>query len=387
MSVAGAPTVHLATRLIVNQAVSDFADLLNDADRMSGRSAMRAARAVVEHAINLRTVIDDKPRADRYTDHLSQAALIQDAEKFGADGLPGGYGKSVRFRLRKAARDAGPKFEAALKRHGTAFKRSWSAGNLHDRAMAQGQSHLYEFYRFASLTTHGSAASMANARRPNEYGFVNRIGIDPGMTPTALYGGVHALADVVTTLKDAGIRADHAAAAQALQDLAGFWAHLHYVISNFETAFFERTTRPDSPTIVAVARSRQIRWYLHDDQQKVLQPANEPPLSSLERAVVEGLASWVAASAAEFQDPSVNWVGVRLPGTQSPTPQLTRTTIPETAIPLLSDDEFEAFALSFQHENRSLIAQLSDLDRPIVGAVPNWTDVTPPWAGPISDRE
>ncbi len=59
-------STHESVRLLFNLAVNDFRDLLHDLDAGSGRLAMRAARAVIEHAINLHTVAASLADASRY---------------------------------------------------------------------------------------------------------------------------------------------------------------------------------------------------------------------------------------------------------------------------------------------------------------------------------
>jgi len=56
-SVLGDEHTHTAGRLIFNQAVNDVLQLLNDLGSANGRTAIRTARSLIEHAINLRTVI------------------------------------------------------------------------------------------------------------------------------------------------------------------------------------------------------------------------------------------------------------------------------------------------------------------------------------------
>lgn len=380
MSIVNAQTVHLATRLIVNQAVSDFADVLHDADRLSGRSAMRGTRALIEHAINLRTVIDDKKQADRYIDHLDRGHVLMSEVDTGVRILPDAYGKATRRRLKTAGERAARRFTSALERHGSGFRRQWTSENLADRAEAQDQSSLYEFYRLASLTIHGSSASMIGARRPNEFGFVNRIGLDPGAAPPALFGALQAMWNILSTLENSNLPGDYDGAVDSLQAIVDWWAAYHQVAFSFEKAFFEDEERPVAPTIVAISRTGKRRWYVEDHRTPMWLRGTEPPLSTWEKEVLARLCQAIPKEAVEFQDPSVTWVGVRVPFALVPSVDLSARPIPNTAIPLYEAGDFLAFADEVREEEPEAFFQWDMDDHPITGAEPDWDTVAPPWA-------
>lgn len=194
----------LAVRLIVNQAVADVNDLLRDIDRGAGRSAMRASRVVIEHAVNLRTVLDSPDSSERYTAHLHHGPVLAENLAIGLRHLSKKEARSERHRLHKHARESRPALDEAVRKFGNGFLRQWHPSNLHDRAQKQGQAALYEFYRYASLTMHGSPASIASARQEISDGVVRvSVGLSIRDMPTAMYIDLSAYLDVLQALEDA----------------------------------------------------------------------------------------------------------------------------------------------------------------------------------------
>jgi hypothetical protein len=186
-----APSVPRSVRLIYSLAASDLGDLFHDALRGAGRSAIRAARSVVEHAINAHSVIYDTDLSDRYMAHLSQGPLLL-AELSIEELVESKVGRSVRHDLNKAAREARPTWDEAVRDFGPPFRKAWAVANLHDRAVTAGSEDLYTFYRLASSVAHGSAAGAAGHYKVHDAGEIATfsVGVSPTLVPVALACGV-----------------------------------------------------------------------------------------------------------------------------------------------------------------------------------------------------
>ena len=71
-----AKKVPRAARLICVLAAGDIGDLLDDVERGAGRSAIRATRSLIEHQVNMHTVLSSDVSADRYMAHLELGPLL-----------------------------------------------------------------------------------------------------------------------------------------------------------------------------------------------------------------------------------------------------------------------------------------------------------------------
>ena len=189
--VAGDTGTHESVRLLFNLAVNDFRDLLHDLRSGSGRSAMRAARAVIEHAINLHTVSANLAEASRYLEHLDQGPSLMLALATGAERLDRKPRRSYEHALKTTGAAAARRFAAAVAEHGSWFQRGWTQNNLRDRAVQHGIGHLYEYYRLASLVTHGSAGgSLGSVRDHPEGSRMFRTGPALELAPVAMWAGI-----------------------------------------------------------------------------------------------------------------------------------------------------------------------------------------------------
>jgi len=157
-------------RLIVNQVVNDFLDLLGELKRGDGRPAIRTSRSIIEHAINLRTVAEDLPTAQRYLDHLDQIGVLVSRLDLSPLAFDGKDRRAEKHRLKKLGRDAERRFAEAEALHGRTFARQWHPKSVRDRADGFGWAEAYDLYRLASLVTHGSAGGALGSTRQRARG-------------------------------------------------------------------------------------------------------------------------------------------------------------------------------------------------------------------------
>lgn len=199
--VASDVQTHESVRLLFNLAVNDFRDLLEDLNSGAGRSAMRAARGVIEHAINLHAVTTSLREATRYMEHLDQGAALMMGLAPGESRLPRRRRSAYLHALRKVGRPAERRFELARDEHGSWFARGWSPTTLRVRAEQHGVAHLYDYYRLASLVTHGSAGGALGSVRDHPEGFrIFRTGPALELAPVAMWAGVAGYREVLAAL-------------------------------------------------------------------------------------------------------------------------------------------------------------------------------------------
>ncbi len=124
-----------ASGVVVNQAVNDYVDLVFELSTGRGRPAIRAARAVFEHLVNLRELQSVPGLGARYLANHDVADQLEASIELGVDRLVGNERRSERHRLHKMGRDSTPGYESALDAYGPGFRRQWQDRSLRDRAL------------------------------------------------------------------------------------------------------------------------------------------------------------------------------------------------------------------------------------------------------------
>lgn len=329
-------SVNAAVRLIVEQFTRDFVDLMDEVDRAAGRPAMRTARVLLEHAINLCTVLDDDEQSSRYIAHLELGPILAaDAVPNAISGFVKGRDlRRVEHRMQAQARGARNSFKAALDLYGPAFRRSWSAKNLHDRAAEQGVLGMYDLYRLGSLTTHGSAGAAAHTSQTAGLSTVIHLGRDLRQAPIAFLMGLYAVSSVDGLLERSGLTADFAALRSATQPLFDRWSTYWWLLGRYEESQFRQAHDALPPTILAVSRTGATRWFVEDPRNSVWRRCLEPKLDEHTRVVVEEIIADLR-SALGNDDLGARWIAVRMIHTEAPPLDQASPAIPDSAVELL----------------------------------------------------
>jgi len=271
-----------ATTMIVNQATNDFHDLLLEALELRGRPAVRSARSIIEHAINLRDVVSSGANADRYIAQTAVAGSLEGDAKIGISLLSGVTRKAELFRLKKLRRDSSGPLTEALVRYGPSFRRSWSQSNLFDRASFHGLSDLYSFYRLASYFLHGTAGGRIGTVSDSYPRTVHRTGPNLVMCPPALHEGIRAYLAVVDGMQSTGKHLEADAARQACAALLGLWASYRMQVLQIDKQLW-----PDSAAEnVAVLRlwyTGKRDWFIFLPEYDILLWAVEPQATGTPR--------------------------------------------------------------------------------------------------------
>jgi hypothetical protein len=183
--------VQLARSRIVNQAVNDYLDLLYEALRGRGRPAVRSARSLFDHLLNLRTIDGDPGEAQRYCDHAAIGDLLDlELNTPREEEFTGNARKQVRHRLRKLSRRIRPAAHAVLRKYPRSFPGRWSSKNMLERAKRHGLFHDYENdFRLLSDVAHGSAGGDVGHRVLIDDRSVVRTGPAVSACPLALRTG------------------------------------------------------------------------------------------------------------------------------------------------------------------------------------------------------
>lgn len=283
-----------AGALIVNQSVNDAQDMLLDLSRLRGRPATRAARALVEHAVNLHAVLDSADAAERYYRHSVVASTIEARAAFGLSRLTGSDHRSEAHRLKKLARDTRPALNAAITDYGSGYVRGWAGASLHDRASAAGVLDLYDYYRFSSLVLHGSAGGATGTISAAYEEPVHRTGPSLALCVTAFHEGIRALDEVVQQLQAARSDLDMSPARDAVAELLDYWPSYRRAVLAIDRHLWPREAPPHPVAVLCIFRSGETRWYWHDPRFGVMVEANPPAAGSLSAKQEQSLPRMIA---------------------------------------------------------------------------------------------
>lgn len=273
--------IDYALRLVATQAINDFTDLLSDLGQGQGRSAMRAARALIEHGVNAHTVAASTTDAQRYLDHLDQGRAVVWTLEPGADLFPGREAQRYLRKLRKLGQPAQRRFDAAVRKYGAPFRRGWHAENLRDRANRFGIGDLYEYYRLGSLVSHGAGGGALGSTREHPEGFRTlRQGPALELAPIAYLAGLYGYREVLNALEGASADLNVPAFSDGLAALEESWPDYFAAMQKLDEQLWP-DVQVQSPTVVyAFAQNGRERWFIHLPHQGVLLPAERPVLPS-----------------------------------------------------------------------------------------------------------
>ncbi|MCZ4499832.1 MAG: hypothetical protein JWQ74_2385 [Marmoricola sp.] len=261
--------LNRAARVILTLAIADLADLLHDAETGSGRSAMRSARSLIEHSINLGTVLDDQGDAERYLAHLELGKILVGRSDYVSPILDRKRRSAAKHKAASEAKAAEATWAAAVEKYGADFRRTWHPTDLASRARAQDLDSLYDAYRIASNVAHGSAAGSFGHFQVVRNDIGSYVaGRTPDLIPLALAVGSDAYFVILSRLasQDPPIVVSH-----AYESLAGFLGRNYAAVWDISRDFRRNVTasfqqRTDSSGLYMVfSRTGHLRWYLAMD--------------------------------------------------------------------------------------------------------------------------
>lgn len=259
-----------AARLITSLSVSDFDDLCRDVGNGSGRAAMRSARTLIEHTINLATVLGSEEDATRYLRHLERGKILLSETPFLSAGLERRTAMSVEHGQRKMAREAQTVWRDALADYGPTFKRQWDRQSLASRSEQHGLDELYEAYRLGSSVTHGSAAGSFGHFYVMDGDIGSfAMGRSAQLVPLALMLGCQAQFTILDLLEQADPEFDMTGAKSSLSSLLGKYYRTIWRISKDSTSKVVenwQAERDGTTAIMTFSRGGRRRWYVRHNQ-------------------------------------------------------------------------------------------------------------------------
>jgi hypothetical protein len=318
-----------ASAVVVNQAINDGQDLLVDLTQLRGRPATRAARALVEHVINLRTIMADPVAADRYASHGAVAAQLEVEAGIGLTRLQGNEHRAERHRLRKLARESATEAREALRRFGAGYRRSWAADNLVERAGKVGLEGLYDYYRLSSMVLHGAIGGAAGTVSRKHSQPVHRTGPSLQLCISAYHEGLRSLAVLAEDLSATPGLPDMTPLTEAVRDAADYWPEYRRAVLTIDRHLWPDAAPPGPVAVLCVFRSGVSRWYWHEPRFGVMIEADGPAqgLSAHQEAYVKELQS---SPVDEWDDREV-CISIAMFGA-SVNPRSDRPAVPDTAL-------------------------------------------------------
>ena len=271
--------VSSAVKLILNQGVNDFIDLVSNIQDGSGRPAIRASRSLIEHAVNMWTVVENPKQAARYLDHLELGPALMFEQQIGADLLDKVSRRGYLHALKKSGQHARARFEDKVKVYGPSFRRGWADQNLRTRAEAAGLGQLYPYYQLASLIAHGSAGGNVGSRSVDSQNRTTfRTGQALELAPTALEMGMRAQRALLAGLQRELKSLDIATYEAGLSGLFALWPKYARAISELDKELWPTGPVQAPAAMLAISRRGRWNWYVHVPHLKSLLPAKDPTL-------------------------------------------------------------------------------------------------------------
>jgi len=257
------PGMHRAVRLLAVLAVGDLDDLFREVRLGAGRAAMRSARTLIEHCVNMHTVLQSEEAADRYIAYLEQGALFLNPPP-GVELLSRGTRTAAVRQAERAAASAQPLWDDALAKYGRSFERKWHPATLYDRAVEAGDEELYQLYRVGSAVVHGSAAGAVGQFRLDSSGDVATYaaGRVPALVPHAFVIGADAYLRLLTHVMDARPTLDYSMPGSLVSQLLTTNIDAVWKLS---VQVADHATQPvdeKMASYLAFSRRGRTRWYL-----------------------------------------------------------------------------------------------------------------------------
>ncbi|MFI7025175.1 DUF5677 domain-containing protein [Micromonospora sp. NPDC049900] len=323
---------------VFNQAVNDFNDLLFDLCEARGRPATRAARALIEHLINLSDVVADDSLAERYLAHGALTPMIEAEAEVGIWLLKGRERRAAEHRLRSQARRHKQQATEAVAKYGSSFRRSWAEKNLRDRARLHGHEKFYHYYRLSSQILHGASGGARESMREIDGRNVYRSGLALSLLPHAYVEGVRAFKLILESMVEATFPVEAEEAVEACNCLLTAWPHYRRAVLKVDRQLWPRTA-PEGPfALLAVSRSGKQRWYYHDPELKMIVEAQPPGSAEFTDAQRKGVERLTASITDDMFAEEDQWISILIAGvTVNPRPGARR--IKETSILIPADSD------------------------------------------------
>jgi len=327
---AGSETSR-AVKLILNQGVNDFVDLLSSIQNGSGRPAIRASRSLIEHAINMWTVAENPKQAARYLDHLELGPALMFEQQIGVDLLDKKARRPYLHALKRSGQYARGRFEEKVKLYGASFRRGWADQSLRTRAEVAGLGELYPSYQLASLITHGSAGgSIGTSTEGHENRTTYRTGQALELAPIAMDIGLRAQRALLSGLQLEMTSLDIETYEFGLAGLSAVWPQYVRAINHLDRELWPTGPVRGAAAMLAISRRGRWQWYVHIAHLSCLYHAKEPTLEPLLEERLRQLTERLLSDLDQyFGDRRINLVDViDLQLTVDPS----RAPIPETAL-------------------------------------------------------
>lgn len=278
---------HRAESVVFNQAVSDFIGLCWELGAGNGRSAVRTARSLIEHAVNMADVTSSGARASRYMDHLGFSAEFINDFDLGMDILSRVERRKIEKRRQHAVKKVAKSLADHLKAYGSRFRSSWSEKNLKDRARDFGLDEFYPAYRLCSLFIHGASGAEIGLSKSIGDMRVIRTGPAINLCAFAYITGVRAIQKVVDLATPVEPLLDPAPLADALENMAKAWPIYSRAMEELDKEIWPEAPPLPPMAILAIARNGAQRWYWHSPIAQALIEAEPPELEEKYKLSVE----------------------------------------------------------------------------------------------------
>jgi hypothetical protein len=278
---------YRAASIIFNQAASDYMSLINELAIGNGRSAVRTARSLIEHAVNLADVINDTDSAERYVAHLAFEAEYSAKFELGLDLLSDREQRKARSQTRHYLRKVAAQLQSSIAKYGSKFRLSWSEANLRDRAVKYNLDYLYPAYKLTSLVIHGASGGQLGLTKQIEFRRVVRTGPAIYLCPFAYIAGIKAMTEIMQQVSNLRKDLDAQVPLFLLGQLTNAWPEYLDAARKADKATWPTKAPLPPMAILAVAANGHHRWYWHSIDKQLIIEADPPKLNESYQKMVD----------------------------------------------------------------------------------------------------
>ncbi|WP_298990652.1 DUF5677 domain-containing protein [uncultured Pseudokineococcus sp.] len=261
---------------VLNHAVNDAQDLIDDCLDGRGRPAARAARSLIEHLANFGDVSASTATARRYMLHKYASEDVLAASAPGIDLFRGKSLRRAKQRYARARREAEGNLPPLVEEFGSSYRRTWTEGNLRGRLKRLDYGRWYLRYQYLSSVVHGAGGGVLGTSRALDHDARQyRFGPDLALTSLAWGTGLAVWKDILLLAQRSIAPLNAPELVAACENLYLLWPRLHSLWEELDESLWR--SAPPAPVLAVLALyPTGERWYLHSIESDEMWSA-EPP--------------------------------------------------------------------------------------------------------------
>lgn len=268
---------------VFNHATNDIFDLIDDCLDGRGRTAARTARALYEHAVNMRSVSTSSDMANRYEQHRWVTEDILARRQPGLSRLSPERARVKRQAYSRMSRRSRAALRQPLAKYGSGFRKTWTSASLYDRAAQHGLALDYEAYRVLSTVVHGTPGGLTGTRATIRGESVHRTGPNLELASLAWLEGLTFFQHFVEALPLTSDM-DCGPLSAATNDVLDDWPELDHALLSLDRQLWPDAAPARDVAVLAFYPTGTRWYYYHTASEQII--TAEPPADAESRVEV-----------------------------------------------------------------------------------------------------